>query len=287
MTLGTPQPWTVNRPVVGYQWRRPGNENIVLLQHGFAEYARRFETRHQQLIPQLVGAGFDVYAIDMRGHGNSPGRRGLLDVKDAVHDHLAARRALPSTDGFTFVYGHSLGGLVAAASVAEDATGVDGAIISSAALPARIAPPVHALLRLLSALTPTAPAPTPPADASGLSQLPEEVRIALHDPQMYQGRLSNRTAETSLSTANRLRKAVPRWSLPTLVLHGTEDTFTDPAGSQQFFDTLASTDKQLVLVEGGRHELLNDADGPKALATILAWLRDRTPDRSPRTRGLQ
>ena len=87
-------------------------------------------------------------------------------------------------------------------------------------------------------------------------------------------------AASALATARRLRNRLPDWQVPTLVLHGTADTYTNPEGSRNFYEAIASADKTLHLVEGGYHELLNDTVGDEILRTVLAWLERRlSPNR--------
>jgi alpha-beta hydrolase superfamily lysophospholipase len=43
------------------------------------------------------------------------------------------------------------------------------------------------------------------------------------------------------------------------------------------FDSVASEDKTLHLVEGGYHELLNDAERDESLKALLTWLERRLP----------
>jgi len=71
--------------------------------------------------------------IDLQGHGNTAGVRGLIDVVAAVDDHLAARAAMPKKLP-TFLMGHSLGGLITAGSVVRDQANIEAAIISSSAM---------------------------------------------------------------------------------------------------------------------------------------------------------
>jgi alpha-beta hydrolase superfamily lysophospholipase len=82
---------------------------------------------------------------------------------------------------------------------------------------------------------------------------------------------------TALRVAHDSWDLYPSWRLPTLLLHGTADTVTDPAGSRAFYDTIASKDKTLHLVEGGYHELLNDTGRDETLQVLLNWLAHHTP----------
>ncbi len=68
--------------------------------------------------------------------------------------------------------------------------------------------------------------------------------------------------------------------MPVLIIHGTADNATRPAGSQYFYDHAGSTDKTLHLYDGHYHDLLNDVDKEKVMADIHAWLDARIPARA-------
>jgi alpha-beta hydrolase superfamily lysophospholipase len=83
------QPWDIGTGVTGYVWHAPNARAVLLLQHGYAEHAQRFVKQYNGLIPHLLNMGVSVYAVDMWGHGHSPGPRVLTDIGQAVEDHLA------------------------------------------------------------------------------------------------------------------------------------------------------------------------------------------------------
>ena len=68
------------------------------------------------------------------------------------------------------------------------------------------------------------------------------------------------TAAEMLKASERLTENFPKFTTPVLIIHGTADKATKPAGSQHFYDTAGSTDKTLKLYEGHYHDLLNDVD---------------------------
>src|SRR5262249_27697211 len=150
-----------------------------------AEYAQRYVHQYHQLIPHLLHLDVSVYAFDLWGHGHSPGTRGLADVGQAVQDHLAARRTLRRQSLPVFALGHSLGGLVTAASVARDQHGLRGVVLSSPALRWASSAATRRVATLLAAIAPTLPTPAAPADPSGLSHLPEAVEAVATDPLIY------------------------------------------------------------------------------------------------------
>lgn len=280
MTEARCQPWDVGTGVTGYVWHAPEPRGALLLQHGFGEYARRFVRRYSRLIPHLLNVGVSVYAFDLRGHGRSPGRRAVTDLGRSVEEHLAARRELRGHALPVFALGHSLGGLVTAASVARDQSGLCGVILSSPFLRKEVPTWKRLLVRALAAVGPTLPAPEEPAGLGGLSRIPEELEFVENDPLIYRGRAPMLLAATALKLLADNPSLYPGWRVPTLVLHGTADTYTDPEGSREFFRAIASEDKTLHIVEGGYHELLNDTDREETLRVVLTWLERRLPSRA-------
>jgi alpha-beta hydrolase superfamily lysophospholipase len=82
----------------------------VLLSHGLGEHGGRYA----RLTAALEARGVAVHALDHRGHGRSGGTRGHADrFDDLVRDLEAFRRASLPAGVPTFLFGHSMGGLVA------------------------------------------------------------------------------------------------------------------------------------------------------------------------------
>lgn len=96
---------------------------VVVLQHGLAEHAGRYVTDHGGVVGRLTGMGPAVYAMDLRGHRLSPGRRRVVDVRGAVRAHVGLRRHAEGHGVPVVALGHSLGGLVTAGSFAAAPTG--------------------------------------------------------------------------------------------------------------------------------------------------------------------
>jgi acylglycerol lipase len=271
------RPWDIGTGVQGYAWDAPRARAVLLLQHGFGEYAERYVHRYTGLIPRLLDIGLSVYAFDLEGHGRSPGRRAVTDVERGVSDHLAARRKLTAQPLPIFLFGHSLGGIVTATSVLREPGGIQGVIVSSGALYVKSNALTRAVAPLLARIAPALPlVRLPPSD---LSRDPEQVRAFVEDPLAYHGRMPARLAASILSTSRTNWARYSEWRVPTLAIHGGADTFTDPEGSRRFISAIASRDKTLHLVEGGYHELLNDTERDTTLQVVLSWLEHRLPPR--------
>lgn len=264
--------WEFGRGLAGYVWRGASARANLLVAHGFAEYAERYGSSYNQLAPRLNEMGFDIYAFDMRGHGRSPGARGVVDVRVAAADHRAARAALSGKP--LLLLGHSMGGLVTAASVADDAAGVAGVVLSSPALQINAPSHLRAIAGVVAMLAPSAKL-APPLDTDGLSRIPEEVAAYRADPMITDLRVPARTGASIIALSESLWARYPHWRTPVLALHGLKDRATDPEGSKRFIAAVAAADKRLELYPEGYHELLNDLDRDAARDVILAWLSER------------
>ncbi len=275
----TDQQQVLDSGAVVHRWRPETPVATVVLQHGFGEYAERYVEQHARLVPRLLEAGFEVWALDMWGHGGSPGRRGVASVRRAVLDHREVRRLAAATGMPVLLVGHSLGGLITAASVARDNAGLAGVVLLA---PALERPAPQLVRRLLGAVASVAPGRSIPRRRRPLAELstdPAVGRMASTDERMYGGQVSLLLAATALDEASYVWSFRTSWHVPTLVLHGTDDTYTDPKASTDFA-TLLGTAAELWLVEGGRHEMLNDHGGAATCELLVSWLIDHqgTPE---------
>jgi len=250
------------------------NRGAVVIQHGFGEYAERYLTLQHGLIGHLAGAGFEVWALDLWGHGRSPGRRGVCHVGHAVTDHRDVL-ALASVNGLPVAaLGHSLGGLVTAASVAEYDGDLAAVVLLSPALPAAMPRLGRRLLGIAAGLAPGVAIPERRRPLEELSHRPEIIRATASDRQMYDGQIGFLLAATALDAMEGLRAHLGAWSPPCLIVHGTADTYTDPAGSAELAARIGDQ-AELRQVADGFHELLSDTDGDLVLDVVLAFLATR------------
>ena len=273
------QPWDVGTGVTGYVWHAPNPRAVLLVEHGWGDYAQRYVKQFSQLIPHLLERGISVYAIDMWGNGRSPGKRGATDIDRAVEDHLAAQQKLREQPLPVFVLGHSVGGLVTATSVLRDQSGVRGMILIAPALKWGISDAMRFVARAGGFLLPTFSVPAPPGDPADQSRDMEFNERLAKDPLYHTGKISWVTAGSGATTSHANWKQYQHVTVPVLVVNGTGDKVTAPSGNQEFIEAVRSQDKTLGLVDGGRHSLLDDPpSNAEALQIILGWLDRRLPE---------
>lgn len=269
------QPWDIDTGVLGYRWVVSQPKAIVLLQHGYAEYAVRYVHEYNRLIPHLLDHDISVYAFDLWGHGHSDGMRGVVDIRAAVADHIAAREKLTLLNVPIFLYGHSLGGFITVSSVLRQADHVAGVMLTSPALPHQ---PPRLFMRaanLLARFRPSAYAPLPSAPVDGLSRDEVFIQRATDDPLIYHGELTNLVGATALEVAAQNDELYHEWQAPVLLLHGDADTWADVRGTQRFAETVDDDETTLIIYPDGRHQLLCDNDRDQVLQDIMSWLNPR------------
>jgi alpha-beta hydrolase superfamily lysophospholipase len=104
------------------------------------------------------------------------------------------------------------------------------------------------------------------------SRDPQVVAEMNADPLIANEVQPTRTVAEMVRADERLEKSFPQLRLPILILHGTHDRATQPAGSRLFLERAGSTDKTLKLYEGHFHDLLRDIGKEEVMRDITGWI---------------
>lgn len=268
-----------------YRWpcAVPVRATVALL-HGLAEHAGRYAA----LADRLTAAGIELVAIDLRGHGRSPGERTWVASFDAyLDDAQALLEAASRSDAPLFLMGHSMGGTIATCFAIErlpafagltrpDRTRpVSGLILSSPALaPGKDVPRwMLAASRVVSRLWPRYKAMK--IDPALLSRDPLVVEANRTDALVHHAAVPARTGAEILAAMARIEQGRGALRMPVLVYHGTADKLTEPNGSRQFAAHVGSTDRTLTLYDGAFHETMNDLDRDRVIDALTQWILTR------------
>lgn len=242
----------------------------LALVHGFGEHCARYAPMAAHLIAQ----GVQVVAVDLRGHGRSDGKRGVVSSYDDFRADLAAlltraRQLHDGVKGPLVLFGHSMGGGVVLDHGLRDAPGVDG-IIASAPLVALADPvpaPVQVIAKLIAKIAPRA-AMKQPIDGSKISTLAEE-QITYVQDALNHGQLGFKTALEMIANGQNLTENASRWSVPLMVYHSDQDQLTDFAASQNFAAAARAEFHTFTNVE---HEMHNDTSRLAVYALITDFI---------------
>lgn len=255
---------------------RPGAEarGVVVIVHGFNSHSGHYPWA----AGQFVAAGLAVYALDLRGRGQSGGERFYIEhVSDYISDigtlvALAKSRepGLP-----VFLLGHSAGGVLSCIYTLEHQAELAGLICESFAFQL---PGPDIALSVVKGLSHLAPhVHVLKLNNEHFSRDPEFVRAMNEDPLLAGEVQPTLTVAEMVRADERLRKEFPLITLPVFILHGTMDKVTLPGGSQLFYDRAGSKDKTLKLYEGHYHDLLNDIGRQTVMTDIQGWIDARLP----------
>ena len=246
----------------------------VMIVPGFNSHSGYYDG----LASVLSGRGFDVFAIDLRGRGESDGERFYVETFDDYVSDVGSLADVVKSKSATlpvFLLGHSAGGVVACLYAIEHQSELAGVICESFAF--RVPAPDFALAALkgLSHIAPHAHVLH--LKNEDFSRDPAVVARMNADPLIAHETQPTRTVAAMVRADERLELAFPRIRLPLLILHGTADRATRPEGSRQFYEHAGSSDKTLKLYEGAFHDPLNDLGRDVVTADILTWLEARLP----------
>lgn len=254
-----------------HRWAPSGEVSAVLcLVHGLGEHGRRYD----RLAAFLNRHGFLVLALDLRGHGRSPGPRGHFpnddfmrkDIGSFVHLASSLYPGLP-----VFLYGHSLGGGIVINYCLSSSPNLAGVVVTGPLLRTAFAPPRWklALARVMYRLWPSLTLPNE-LDARAISRDQAVVDAYLNDPLVHD-RLSVKLGMDMLDAGRRNLECADRFGLPLLIMHGGEDRLTSCAASAEFA-ARAGEKSTFKRWPGLYHEIHNEPEQDQVFAFLLDWL---------------
>lgn len=246
---------------------------MITVIHGMGEHGKRYDDFAQF----FVNKGVVVQAIDLRGHGESEGKRGHADsfeqVLQDIHDFIAY-----SQQGYDrlkqVLYGYSMGGNLLLNYLLTHETNAYAAIASAPALKSRYAPaPMKAFFaKILRTIYPSFTV------SSGIrsNDMYKEKKANdnyVKDPLLHK-KISMEMALSSIEKGVWALENACRVSLPLLIMHGTGDKVTKHTASEDFIKQVDNDLGRLKLYDGLFHDLHNDENKEMILEDIYQWIEE-------------
>jgi acylglycerol lipase len=241
----------------------------VIITHGIAEHSGRYD----EITERLNEANYTVIRYDIRGHGQSQGKRGALRTYHQTIDdlHVIVNDEKKRNPKKIFLIGHSMGGLIVD-MYAIKYKDVDG-IISSAApsyfikdvLPFRFIG-----YKWLGSLT------RKTNFENQLSRITEVESNYAEDPLNLKKFYFSLAGNMFVSGVRYLNKNINQFQLPILILHGEKDTVVPKEFSQRLLELIPVEDKKLIIYPDAYHEIFNEIDRDQAFKDVIQWLDERT-----------
>lgn len=267
---------SVRNTDIYYQAWLPGGETraTLLFVHGMGSHSGRYTN----IVDPLVSHGIAVHGFDQIGHGRSGGERGRIEHFEDFTDTLAVyheKIKSGQTGKPVFLFGHSLGGLIAADYLLDHQAGLRGAILSAPAVKVgeNVSPARILFGRILSVIAPRTGVMR--LDPAGLSRDPGVVEAYLRDPLVFHGRISARLAAEMLKAMKRVAGEAHRITLPLLTFQGGAEKTVHSGGARMLYERAGSADKMIKIYEGLYHETFNEPERARVLGDMGDWLEAR------------
>jgi alpha-beta hydrolase superfamily lysophospholipase len=255
----------------GKYWKLNKPQAIVCLVHGLGDHIGR----HTHVGDFMAAHQIAMVAFDLRGHGRSEGKRGHIPSYEAllndVENVLTYTKSLyPGTP--LFLYGHSMGGNIAANYVLKKKVDIlKGVIISSPWLRLSFNPSAIqlTLAKLASKIYPKYTQP------NGLN-----ARQLTHDPEIAKAYLSDPLVHTHISATlffgmyqngEWAIKHADLLKIPALVMHGQNDPITSMPATREFARKAGNL-ATIKVWDGLLHETHNESNRMEILAYMKDWI---------------
>ena len=252
------------------EWTCVSPKAVIIFVHGMGGYSGRFF----EMGPYFAKAGFQIFAIEQKGHGESPSIKGHIsnfklyssDLKSLV-EH--ARAQFPGRK--IFVFGESMGGLITLDFCIHFQDLIDGIILVSPAVKDKLPMSLKKKAEILKAAI---------FDPMGFFPAGFSASMFTRDPLIIK-RIDADELETRNFTAKfflSILKAIiyvnskPRAiKLPVLMLLSGKDTMVSAEAAAAYFKKIRSKDKELKLYPEMYHALYVDKDRIDVFKDIIDW----------------
>jgi len=258
--------WTLDRP-----------RGVVVIAHGLGEHGGAYAHVAESI---RGSAQVDVLAFDFRGHGRSPGNRGVVLRYDELCDDLRSVVAFAATErpGLPrFALGHSNGGQVVLRSILNGGLDVSGIILSNPALRVVTRIPRWKLEvgRMLRRFAPQVTMETS-VDLAMLTRDPSMVELRRVDALRH-SRINGALFFGLIEGGQLIEQRASEITVPVLLLLGGSDPVVDAGFTARVFDRFGSLDKTKWIDLSMLHEPLNELELELPLAAIGDWIVNRLP----------
>ncbi len=242
---------------------------VMSLVHGLGEHSGRYES----LVPSLNAEGIAVVGIDLRGHGQSDGKRGVStdyallhgDVKTLLDETKKLYAQTPH-----ILYGHSLGGGLVMDYVLSTPTDMK-AMIASAPFIGLPKPPPAIIGFIAEIIRKLAPQATMKQSLTGdkISSIPEE-QARYESDSLNHGQISFGLAVDAVNAGKRIADKANDWSYPLLLMHAKGDQLTSFAHSETF--AAKAHNVTFRAYENCEHEMHHDILRDDVVAQIISFI---------------
>jgi alpha-beta hydrolase superfamily lysophospholipase len=257
-----------------YQMWSPARPTATLvINHGLGEHTECY----QRLVEGLRDMNIRFIAYDMRGHGRSEGKRGVVrrfsEYTSDLEIFLAHIRKEISNDPIA-ILGHSLGGLVVLTTIIKNPDlNLKCVVLSSPLLGVQVDVPE---IKKIAAkyMAQYLPNMTMWNEIHDKVLTHDKSILAEFDKDpLRHDRICPKLYLDMLAYTEKIRKDGGNLNLPVFFQLSGQDKVVSTKATQAFFETVKSKDKELKIYENSYHEIYNDIERDIAFSDIKVFLK--------------
>ena len=258
--------------LVTHSWKPRTKASFVLtVIHGMGEHGKRYDA----FAEFFVAKGFVVTAVDLRGHGESEGKRGHTESFEHILNDICDFITLQESqykDLKQILYGYSFGGNFLLNYLLTKETNAYAAIASAPALKSNYAPPPMKAFfaKLIRTIYPSFTVSSG-VKSSDMFRENKDEKPREKDPLLH-SRISLEMALASIEKGVWALENACRINLPLLIMHGTSDKITRHDASADFIEQVDSKLGRIKLYDGLFHDLHHDENSVMILEDVYKWI---------------
>ena len=230
----------------------------ILVIHGFFEHS----VRYNEFVAELKKNGFNVFSMDLRGHGRTVSRKGdLQSIKKVVSDVKKVVDYIKENYKFDKfgLFGHSTGGLISCIYASLYKEGLDFLVLTS---PAVYCPSKYKKIKYI-------PYKILPffylkRDLNGISAVDEYTLKSF----------SIRSIGVIFDDGVNFLEKVLDIKCPTLLMCGKKDSLLDEPDKYVEFSNRLTCEHKFIMYEDAEHRIVHNDGCEERIEDIFGWLKD-------------
>ncbi|MBD3226862.1 MAG: alpha/beta fold hydrolase [Candidatus Lokiarchaeota archaeon] len=242
-------------------WKSVNQSKIIIGVHGMAAHSEYYVL----IADQLINSGVSIYALDLKHHGLSSGKKGDLKSFNEINLQLNEFIKMVKSKNENiqiYLMGISMGGVIAINYSVEFPESIDGLILMAPGVKTEfklsfldiLKLPIYLIIYLVN-------------KSKLIINIAERAAVGTRNPLRldYQNNDELRISKVSLryilnlnSYKKKAFKNAANVQHPLIIFQGTEDKLVSYEGVKSFFEKLPIKDKTFIELEGAYHSLYSD-----------------------------
>tara|TARA_B100001248_G_scaffold240180_1_gene205955 strand:+ start:13928 stop:14767 length:840 start_codon:yes stop_codon:yes gene_type:complete len=255
-------------------WQQEEAKLHLMITHGLAEHSGAYKYLAEGLMSDLP---VNIYAWDLRGHGRSYGKRGVVkNFSEYTKDLFCFYHFLKDQiNDLPVCLGHSMGGLILtyALSLYEEQIKTKALVLSSPLFGVKmeVSPFKEYAARLLSDFAPSI-ALNNEIDFKSLSHDKKIIQEYENDALRH-NKISSRVYLGFIETFPKVMAAAAKLQMPVFLQYSGDDHLVSVSATEKFYDLLGSSEKEKIKYTSMYHEIYNEVDRELVYKDLIKYLR--------------